>query len=284
MAIILPETYAHAPTKRYIVEYLKHRCNIKAVIDLPHNSFRPHCNAKTLLWIVEKGTPQRDVIFAVAEEIGRDHLGKTKYRIRNGRLTDEVWDDSEIIREELKNPYSAGNNCTLVVPSSDIKDSIFVPRYYWYWSKYKDGLIQEAEAEGLSLIAIRKLIDEGIIEYFKGHGSPPNEYKGWGTIPYVRAGDIGNWALYKNPTSMIPEHVYLSVKGNRGVELQGGDIIFVKEDSYRIGDVAIVLPTDTNILLNDHCIVLRVVDKDNPYGIDHLYITFGASLETELSY
>ena len=54
MAIVLPETYAHAPTKKHVLQYLRDHSVIKAVIDLPHNSFRPHCNAKTLLWIVEK--------------------------------------------------------------------------------------------------------------------------------------------------------------------------------------------------------------------------------------
>ncbi len=58
LAIILPETYFHAPTKKYIIQYIQTGNNVKAVIDLPHNTFRPHCNAKTLLLILEKGVQQ----------------------------------------------------------------------------------------------------------------------------------------------------------------------------------------------------------------------------------
>ena len=110
LAIVLPETYAHAPSKKYIVDYIQRRGRVKAVIDLPHNTFRPHCNAKTLLWIIEKGRPQKAVTFGVAEEMGRDHLGKTKYRIRDGVLTDEKWDDTERIRKELLHPSRAGED------------------------------------------------------------------------------------------------------------------------------------------------------------------------------
>ena len=272
MAIVLPETYAHAPTKKYIVEYLKTRCNIKAIIDLPHNTFRPHCNAKTLLWIVEKGMPQGDITLGVAEEVGKDHLGKIKYRIRNEVITDEIWNDTQLIRKELSNPFNPRNNYTFVVQNSAIKNNVYVPRYYW--NRNKQAIKQEADQKGYSLVKLSHLVKVGIVEWFRGHGSPPNEYKGWGPIPYVRAADIVNWAIYKNPTAMIPEHVYRDVKGNNGVDLQSGDVVFVKEGSYRIGDVAMVLPADTKVLLNSHCLVFRVVNDQNPYGVDHLYLTY----------
>ena len=274
MAIVLPETYAHAPSKKYIIHYLKKRCNIKAVIDLPHNTFRPHCNAKTLLWIIEKGASQGDIIFAVAQQIGRDHRGKIKYRMRNNQITNEIWDDTKYIREEFDNPSDSSNEYTITVENSVIEKNVYVPRFYWYWDRYKQQIIRDAEIEGLSLVKLKTLVNDGIIEWYRGHGSPPNEYKGLGNIPYVRAGDIGNWAIYKNPTAMIPKHVYWSVKGSNGVDLQSGDIVFVKEGSYRIGDVAIVLPTDTEILLNSHCLVFRVVDDNNPFGIDSLYLMY----------
>lgn len=47
-----------------------------------------------------------------------------------------------------------------------------------------------------------------IIGYFDGHGSPPSQFKGKGTIPYIRVKDIVNWELYKDPTSLIPKDIY----------------------------------------------------------------------------
>ena len=271
LAIVLPETYAHAPSKKYIVDYIQRRGRVRAVIDLPHNTFRPHCNAKTLLWIVEKGRRQGAVIFGVAEEMGRDHLGKTKYRIRDGVLTDEKWDDTERIRQELHDPDADDNGHVFVVAPDAIKGNVFVPRYYW---KAHDEEIEAiAEDKGLSLVRVGDLITAGIIAHFKGHGSPDNIYKGAGDIPYVRAGDIGNWSIYKNPTATVPRHVYESVKKN-GVDLEPDDLILVKEGSYRTGDVAIVLPCDTEILLNSHCVVLRVADADNEHDLDGPFLAY----------
>ena len=105
MAIVLPETIAHAPSKKYIIQYLESRATVLAVLDLPHNSFRPHCNAKTLMWIIRRDTSGvQPVTFGVAEEMGRDHLGKNKYRLENGQLTESIWDDMRTIREEWSNP------------------------------------------------------------------------------------------------------------------------------------------------------------------------------------
>ncbi len=81
LAIVLPETVFHAPTTQYIRHFISSQGSIVAVIGLPHNTFRPHCNAKTSLLIVKKGARQsRHVIMASPEEMGHDHQGKPIYR------------------------------------------------------------------------------------------------------------------------------------------------------------------------------------------------------------
>ena len=101
----------------------------------------------------------------------------------------------------------------------------------------------------------------------------PRACKGLGDIPYVRAGDVVDWEIYKNPTAMITEDVYLKAKGN-GVDLKEKDIVFVKEGSYRIGDVAMLSKQDIRILLNSHCLVFRINDDNNEYGIDAFYLLY----------
>jgi len=274
LAIVLPETYFHAPSKKYIIEYIKKGNNIKAVVDLPHNTFRPHCNAKTLLLVLEKGKPQQDkIIFAVAEEMGHNHQGKPIYRYDEEKhtFTNEIWDDTKKIREELDNPANPKNKYVFTVDAKNIRNNIYVPRYYWN-IKIKD-LEKKAERLNLKLVEVNELIKKGIIKVFRGHGAPPSEYKGMGDVPYVRAGDIVSWEVYKNPTSMVPHEVYLSVKG-KGVDLKPKDIVFVKEGSYRVGDVALLSENDTNILLNHHSLVFRVIKEDNEYGIDAYYLLY----------
>ncbi|MFH0832072.1 MAG: N-6 DNA methylase [archaeon] len=274
LGIVLPETYFHSPSTKYIIRYIKKGNNIKAVVDLPHNTFRPHCNAKTLLLVLEKGKPQQDkIVFAVAEEMGHNHQGKPIYRYDEEKhiFTEEILDDTKIVIEELDNPNNPKNKYVFTIDAKKIINNLYVPRYYWD-KKIKD-LEKEAEEQGLKFVEVKELVDKGIIKVFRGHGAPPSEYKGRGDVPYVRAGDIINWDIYKNPLAMIPYNIYLSAKGN-GVDLKEKDIIFVKEGSYRIGDVALLSKEDTKIFLNHHSLVFRVINENNEYGIDAYYLLY----------
>ena len=122
-------------------------------------------------------------------------------------------------------------------------------------------------------VDVNELVENQTIQFFRGHGSPPGACKGLGDIPYVRAGDIVDWEIYKNPISSVTEEVYLSSKGN-GVDLEERDIIFVKEGSYRVGDVAMLSKHDTKILLNSHCLVFRVDENRNNFDIDAFYLLY----------
>jgi len=274
LGIVLPETIFHGSSYGYILDFIRDGNNIKCIVDLAHNTFRPYNNAKTVLLILDKGITQQDkIVMAVAEQVGHDHIGRLIYRFDDEKqqFTDEIWDDTEIIRKELRDPLNQHNQNVFVVDAKDIKNNIYVPRYYW--QKKIEGLEEEAERRNLEFVQVKELIEKGIIKKFRGHGAPPSEYKGRGEIPYVRAADIVNWGVYKNPTAMVPYEVYASVKG-RGVDLKPKDIIFVKKGSYRIGSVALISEFDTEILLNHHSIVFRVVNEENEYGIDPFYLLY----------
>lgn len=280
LAIVLPETIFHAPTIRYALDYIRKGNNIKTIIDLPHNTFRPYNNAKTLLLVLEKGMPQQKTItMGVAEEMGHNHNGKEIYRFDDKKkvFTNEIWDDTKTIRSELKNPDDKKNKNVFVVDVKDIKNDIYVPRYYWTSRTKK--LRAKANKEGLDFVSVQKLIDENIIETFSGHGSPKSKYKGRGSVPYVRVKDIVNWDVYKNPTAYIPEHVYQDKKGENGVDLLQNDILFVRRGSYRIGSVALVSRFDIKILLTKEIQVLRVLNTKNDYDIDPFYLMYLLSNE-----
>lgn len=274
LAIVLPETYFHAPNARYVLDYMRKGNNFIAVIDLAHNTFRPYNNAKTVLLILEKGRRQQDkIIMAVAEEIGHDHNGKPLFRYNKDKheFTEEVWDDTKIIREELHDPADRKNKNVFVVDASEIRNDVYVPRYYW--NRRIEELREEAEKQGLEFVQVKDLIDEGIVADSPGHGSPAGKFKGKGTIPYVRVADIVNWSIYRNPTSLIPEHVYHEKKAN-GVDLQEKDVLFVRRGSYRIGSVALVSRQDTEVLLTREIHVFRVGNETNKYGIDAFYLLY----------
>jgi type I restriction enzyme M protein len=274
LAIILPETYFHAPNARYVLDYMRKNNNFITIIDLAHNTFRPYNNAKTVLLIIEKGKPQQEkIIMGVTEEIGHDHNGKPVYRynITSNIFSKDIWDDTKIIEKELADPANPQNKNTFVVNISSIKNSVFVPRYYW--NKRIEKIKEEAQKKSLKFVQVKELIDKGIIQDFSGHGSPDGKYKGKGLIPYVRVADIVNWDIYRNPTSLIPEHVYKSVKAN-GVNLQEKDVLFVRRGSYRIGSVAMLSKFDTKVLLTRELHVFRVLNENNEYDIDAFYLLY----------
>ena len=280
MGIVLPETYLHGPSVKYVIKHLEKNNNIFAVIDLPHNTFRPNCNAKCCVLFMQKNKPQQDKItMGIVEEMGHNHQGKPIYRFdsKTKKITNEIWDDTEIVTNEFKSPDNPNNKYVFQVEAKDIKNSLYVPRYYW--KKQIENLQKDAELINCKLISMQQLIDENIIEFYKGHGAPPSEFKGMGDVFYVRAGDIMNWDIYKNPTSAVPYDVYKEKVTSSKLKLQAKDILFVKEGSYRVGDVALLSPFDTGIFLNHHTLVFRIKNENNKYGIDAFYLLYLMSHE-----
>lgn len=271
MAIVLPETFFHAPRAKAVMQFME-RHNIQWLIDLPHNTFRPHNNAKCIVVVIQKNVKQKKSInFAVAEEMGHDHQGKEIYRWNPITLKvekEQIWDDVQLILDEHKN---GSKKYIFSLDAEDVKRrSIFVPRYYW---ETRDKEVEEIAVEkGLQLVSIAQLIKEGVISYFDGHGSPPAENKGRGEVSYIRVKDIVNWEVYKDPTSSIPENVYKEMRGTNK-DLEVGDVLYVRRGSYRIGSVAMVSRHDTEVLLTREILVLRV-KPDNKYGLTPHYLLY----------
>jgi len=293
LGIILPETFFHATSAKYVMEYMaKH--NIFYIIDLPHNTFRPHNNAKCIIIFIQKNTKQQDEInMAVAEEMGHDHQGKPIYRwdrIKQKVDKEDLWDDIKLINDEIN---SKGNTKYTFKVKADLcqKKGIYVPRFYW---QQKDAQVKaESITNDFYLKPIQELIDEKVIDWFDGHGSPESENKGNGDVPYIRVKDIVNWEAYKDPTAKIPLAVYKSFTERvktvndsednetsevvKIKELKAGDILYVKRGSYRIGSVAMISPYDTEILLTKEINVLRVINPNNKYGITSHYLLYALS-------
>ena len=272
LAIVLPETYFHAPSKRNVLEFIIKGNNVKAIIDLPHDTFRPHNNAKTILVVLEKKTKQQDrITMAVIEGIGHDAQGRPLYRYDYDlhKSTSEIWDDTVVVRKEMKRPRSIHNKYVFTLRHDEIVDYIYVPRYYWKTSMRK--IEEQAESKKCKLVPMSELIDKGVLKEYDGHGSPESKYKGKGNIPYVRVADIVNWDIYKNYTAMVPETEYNRVKGN-GVDLKPKDVLFVRRGSYRIGTVALLTGDDLKLLLTREIKIFRV--SNNEYSISPEYLVY----------
>lgn len=272
MGIILPETFFHAPKMHHIIQlFEKH--NILGLIDLAHNTFRPHNNAKCIVLLLQKNMPQQEKIkMGVAVQVGHDHNGKQMYRwdYKTQQLDrNEIWDDTPFIISEWKKIKTP--QYTFEVESIFCKQQkVYVPRYYW--NSRTQEIAQIAEEKGLELVSIQELINKKILKTFDGHGSPAAENKGMGDIPYIRVKDIVNWEVYKDPTALIPSHVFEKMRPT-AKHLQAEDLLFVRRGSYRIGSVALVSVHDTEVLLTREILVMRVNPK-NDLGITPYYLVY----------
>lgn len=275
LGIIIPETYFHAPNSLYVLEYMK-RHNVYCIIDLPHNTFRPHNNAKCIAIFLQKNTPQQEnILMCVAEEMGHDHQGNPIYRWDhvNHKKSNELWDDFALISDEINSDIQ--DKYTFKVSAQTVSDTnVYVPRYYW--RKKEEIIIQNAINDGYDLVSIGELIQDGVISHFDGHGSPASENKGKGEVPYIRVKDIVNWEIYKDPTSLIPENVYNKMM-SKAKYLEEKDIVYVRRGSYRIGSVAMVSPFDKKVILTREILVLRVKDLKNKYGLTPEYLLYALS-------
>ena len=262
LAIVLPETVFHAPKLGYVRQYLLDSNNLLAVVDLPHNTFRPHCNAKCCLLVLQKGISQQEkIVMATPQEMGHDHQGRALCRPG----TTILWDDLKEVYDEVDNPESEENKHIFVVSWSDVDPDILVPRFY-------RGLMNRRRIpRGCSEVRLGELVDAGILDAWDGHGSPESQDKGKGKVPYIRVSDIVNWELYRNPVTGITEEVYENMIGY-GRQPQEGDVIFVRRGSYRIGTVAMASPFDSKVLLTRELLTLRVLNEENEYGITPFYL------------
>jgi type I restriction enzyme M protein len=278
LGIVLPESFFHAPDYRFVLQLLQ-KHNITWVVDLPHNTFRPHNNAKCVMLVVEKDRPQGEIIrMAVAEQMGHDHRGERMGRwdlAKNAVNDKQLWDDLPLIAAESRGAQPP--HYTFDVPSATAATKkVYVPRYYW---RATDKAVEEmALREGLDLVPFGDLVDRGIITWFDGHGSPPAEAKARGTYPYVRVKDILNWEVFHNPTSMIPKEFYDELRKNQAKDLKTGDVLYVKRGSYRIGSVAIASPHDLEVALTREILVFRAAEE-NDLGIDGYYLLYMLSSE-----
>ena len=79
---------------------------------------------------------------------------------------------------------------------------------------------------------------------------------GTGTVPFIRTSDISNWEIITNPKQGVSEDIYEKYKQKQDV--RPGDIFFVRDGTYLIGNCCLVTEADTKILYQSHILKIRV--------------------------
>ncbi len=282
MCIVLPETYFFSPSYKYVRDWAKERLKPICVANVPMEAFQGFCRAKTNLYIFEKldenktnSDAELDVVsFINPRTCGIYKNGSDRFVVDDsGQRTDKI--DNQLL--DLASAYASGNDTNICkVPLKRIYEAdVLVPNYY-------DAALQKPfeklqKKYNFEAVSIGELCDKGIITVMNGHGSPGNDLRN-GCIPYIKVSDIRNMRINVNPTNLIPEKLakrFWKTEDGRS-DLRGWDLISPGRASSNIGEFAILVPGEEQIVLTKEVFVIRVNENDE--GFSPFYLLWALSL------
>ncbi|MGA2677244.1 MAG: hypothetical protein ABSE83_10165 [Methanobacterium sp.] len=102
------------------------------------------------------------------------------------------------------------------------------------------------------------MVDHKEIEVLAGNEIGKMAY-GTGEIPFIRTSDISNWEIKTDPKQGISEEIYSKYCGRQDVK--DGDIFFVRDGTYLVGQSCIVTAHDIPCLFQSHILRFRLKGK-----------------------
>lgn len=222
----------------------------------------------------KRTVPKGKVVFLNPRTCGLNKDGDVRYKVDfvTSRRTAEV--DNEML--EQVEAYLSGqmpDGIRVEDITTVYRRGILVPQYYD--RRFDKEFSELLERESLKSISIGELVERGIITVREGHGSPSSDFRS-GQIPYVKVSDIRSLRVNVNPTNMVP--LTLAKKFWRGADsgLKEWDLITPNRASSNIGEFAIILPGEEQIVVTKEVFILRV--KENEEGWDPFYLLWALSL------
>ncbi|SFT19211.1 hypothetical protein [Paenibacillus sp. BC26] len=159
------------------------------------------------------------------------------------------------------------------IDSDQISDSIFIPKYY------NPNLVEKINdlRPTHNCMSIKELSENGIIQFYTGHEIGKNAY-GTGDIPFVRTSDISNWEIKTIPKQGVSKEIYNEY--SKVQDVQEGDILFVRDGTYLIGNNCFITKVDKELLFQSHILKVRVI-KPEYMEPELLFLLFNTDLVQE---
>ena len=192
----------------------------------------------------------------LTESYGQDKKGNPLFRLdAEGNRTDVLEDEMAEAAALLQSRSNSNSKlCFTFEQRRARKSGTLTASYYWR-APYLESLETFAKENGCTLVSLEELLNNGELTCTMGHGSPQGQFKGKGTIPYVKVSDIKNWRIIENPKYFIPEETADALRRDRNLE--AFDIVIPTRASKNIGLGAVVMPWQTHVVLTKEIVVLR---------------------------
>jgi type I restriction enzyme M protein len=262
MGIVLPESILSNKSYRYVVEYIREKSNIQAVIGMPDELFKTSgkggTHTKTCLLVVEKkGTTKNEkltIFMAEARWCGQDSRARN---ITNNDLP-AIGNNFKLAK---KNETFDQSNLGFLVNIDSVQSNVLCPRYYD--PQVHQGLTSLEATH--TLFKFGHLVEDGLLKVSTGDELGKLAY-GTGDIPFIRTSDISNWELKADPKHGVDRKFFNSLKKKQDIQIN--DILMVKDGTYLIGTCAIVTEYDCEIIYQSHLYKIRVMNNSldlNPF-------------------
>ena len=139
------------------------------------------------------------------------------------------------------------------LPNSEIRNSVFIPKYY---NPELFARLRKLKATH-RVLSIRALKDDGYLSVATGDEIGKMAY-GTGEIPFIRTSDIVNWEVKADPKHGVSEEIYAEYAAKQDV--RAGDIFFVRDGTYLIGQACLLTKHDLPCLYQSHILKFRLSD------------------------
>jgi type I restriction enzyme M protein len=264
IGMVVPESLISSKSYRYVVQYIRERSHIRAVIGMPESLFKTSgkggTHTKTCLLVLEKKDNEASsiienaIFMAEAQRCGHDSRGR---QIGPDDLP-EIAAKYREFRDGIV--MSKRSHLGYYVSVDQLVDDVLAPRYYNPDVAKQLSLLRETH----DLVKVGDLVSSGIIEITTGDEIGKLAY-GTGSIPFVRTSDISNWEIKVDPKHCVSEDIYHTLA--RKQDVRESDILMVRDGTYLIGTCAFITKYDTRVLFQSHLYKLRVTDhsKLSPY-------------------
>jgi hypothetical protein len=139
---------------------------------------------------------------------------------------------------------------------SAVRRGVFLPKYYNPEIAARLADLKKTH----SLVTLGDLIQQKHLSATTGDEIGKMSY-GTGTIPFVRTSDVSNWELKTDAKQGVSDEIYAEY--GTAQDVKAGDVMFVRDGTYLIGQIALVTESDLPLLYQSHIVKFRV-GADSP--------------------
>ncbi len=148
-----------------------------------------------------------------------------------------------------------------------MQSGIAVPTYYDERPIDEYRRVRAQKWPSYKSVTLGALVDADELVIRPGHGSPSADMR-TGTVPYIKVSDLRAGQVNINPTNRVREVVARHYWRGESSGLRAFDLITPARTSKNIGDLAVLMPGQENVVLTKEVLVLRpgpVADFDAFY-------------------